>query len=421
MGIPYYLACMKYASRMGYGMPETDIERKIEKYWGRIDRQLNINDEEEFKQMFQDIEKQFIDPTEDNPVRTVDVVKWLDPTPLLDILKTRYPYFDMIKDRFLPRFRFFAYLTISKKRNLRQAYLSLTESDFLKLGFDNIPNYELLREFLYERLGVEGFPFVFHWIVKEIVFLLKKKDILVGTRTFQDATDVRALKHDSDAKYSGYYKESGYKLDVTIDAELEIPLHYLPMKITADEGKNLVPSQEQLASLGIQEKERIVDDKYAIYENIAQSETNGTKMIYRIAEHWVSNPSGSPKQIKQLYQKYHQNDDFVAGAELEFMLHYLNKKGECEAVGAYYRNQRMKEAKKQPKEYNKKCKVRGSRMEGFFGRVKTTTILDDHPGRRGWKGFLLRGGLSMISLVFAALIRVQNGVLEHLTNVTYII
>jgi hypothetical protein len=60
-------------------------------------------------------------------------------------------------------------------------------------------------------------------------------------------------------------------------------------------------------------------------------------------------------------------------------------------------------------------------MEGFFGRVKTTTILDDHPGRRGWKGFLLRAGLSMLSLVFSALIRVQNGVLEHLTNVTYII
>lgn len=420
MGIPYYLACMKYTSRMGYGMPETDMERKIEKYWGRIDRQLNIDDEEEFKQMVQEIEEQFIDPTEDNPVRAVDVVKWLDPTPLLNILKTRYPYFDMIKERFKSRFRFFAYLTISKKRNLRQAYLSLTESDFLKLGFDNIPTYELLREFLYERIGIEEFPLVFQWIAKELVFLLKKKDILVGTRTFQDATDVRALKHDSDAQYSGYYKESGYKLDVTIDAELEIPLHYLPMEITADEGKNLVPSQEQLASLGVQEKERIVDDKYATYENIAQSEIKGTKMIYGIAKHWVPNPSGDPEEIKQLYQKYHQEDDFVAGADLEFMLHYLNNKGNYETVGAYFRNQRMTEDEEHPVKYEKKCKERGCRMEGFFGRLKTTTILDDHPGRRGWKGFLLRAGLSMFSLVFAAFIRVQNDVLEHLTNVTYI-
>jgi len=398
-------------------MPEIEIEKHIENYWGRIGRLLN--DEEQAA--FNEIEKQFNDPTEDNPVKAVDIVKWLDPTPLLDILKTRYPYFDMIKERFKPRFRLLAYITISKKRNLRQAYLSLSESDFLQLGFNNIPTYELLREFLYERIGVENLPLLFQWIAKEIVFLLKKKDILVGTRTFQDATDVRALKHDDDAKYSGYYKESGYKLDVTIDAELEIPLHYLPMDITMDEGKNLVSSQEQLASLGIQEKERIVDDKYATYENIAQSETKGTKMIYKIAEHWVSNPLGDPEEIKKLYQKYHQRDDFIADADIKFMLHYLNKIGENEAVGAYYRNQRMKEAKKHPSKYEKKCKERGGHMEGFFGRVKTTTILDDHPGRRGWKGFLLRAGLSMLSLVFAALIRVQNGVLEHLTNVTYII
>jgi hypothetical protein len=402
--------------RRWMGMPEIEIEKHIENYWGNIGRLLN--DEE--RDAFNRIEKQFIDPTKDNPVKAVDVVKWLDPTLLLDILKVRYPYFNMIKERFKPRFRFFAYLTISKKRNLRQAYLSLTESEFHELGFSNTPTYELLREFLHERIGVEEFPIVFQWIVKELVYLLKKKDIPVGTRTFQDATDVRALKHDNDAKYSGYYKESGYKLDATIDAESEIPLHYLPMEITADEGKNLVPSQEQIASLGIQEKERIVDDKYATYENIAHSETRGTKMIYKIAEHWVSNPNGDPEEIKRLYQKYHQRDDFVTGADIEFMLRYLNEMGESEAVGAYFRNQRMNEAQEQPKEYRKKCKERGSHMEGFFGRVKTTTILDDHPGRRGWKGFLLRAGLSMLSLVFAALIRMQNGVLEHLTNVTYI-
>jgi hypothetical protein len=398
-------------------MPEIEIEKHVKKYWGSIGRLLN--DEEQAA--FNEIEKQFIDPTEDNPVKAVDVAKWLDPTPLLDILKTRYPYFDMIKERLIPRFRFLAYMTISKKRNLRQAYLSLSESDFLQLGFDDIPNYELLREFLYERIGVENFPFLFHCIVKEIVFLLKKKDILVGTRTFQDATDVRALKHDPDAKYSGYYKESGYKLDVTIDAELEIPLHYLPMEITMDEGKNLVPSQEQLASLGIQEKECIVDDKYATYENIARSETQGIKMFYKIADHWVSNPIGDSEEIKRLYQKYHQDEDFVAGADLDFMLQYLIKKGENEAVGAYFRNQRMTEAEEHPFKYEKKCKMRGSRMEGFFGRIKITTVLDDHPGRRGWKGFLLRAGFSMLSLVFAALIRLQNSVLEHLTNVTYII
>ena len=72
-------------------------------------------------------------------------------------------------------------------------------------------------------------------------------------------------------------------------------------------------------------------------------------------------------------------------------------------------------------EYKTKCNKRSSCMEGFFGRIKTTTLLDDRPTKRGWKGFLYRAGTAMLSLIFAALIRVQHDVFGHLTNVTYII
>lgn len=150
----------------------------------------------------------------------------MDPTPLMDILKSRYPYFNLIKKRFPPRFRFFAYYTLSKKRNLRQAYLSLSKEEFQKLGFAGIPTYKVLRQFIYERISLERFPMVFYWVVKELVFLLRKHGIDLGRQTFQDATDIRALKHDDEAHYSGYYKESGNKLDVTIDAERDVPLHY---------------------------------------------------------------------------------------------------------------------------------------------------------------------------------------------------
>ena len=59
-------------------------------------------------------------------------------------------------------------------------------------------------------------------------------------------------------------------------------------------------------------------------------------------------------------------------------------------------------------------------MNGHFRRVKLTSQFGDHPGRRVWKQFLLQTGMTVLSLVFAVLIRVKNGVLEHLTNVTYI-
>ena len=400
-------------------MPEIDIERNIEKYWGRKDRQLNLGDEEEFQQMLQEIEEQFIDPTEEHPVSAVDFARWLNPDPVLEILKPSYPYFKYISGRFEPRLRFFAYMLLSRKKNLRQAYNSLTEKEYKLLGFTgNKPTYELLREFIYERIGIECFPEVFKQILRELVFLLRRKNISLGRHVFQDATDIRSLKHDSEAKYSGYYKHSGYKLDVTLDAEYDIPLCYAPMEITVDEGQNLVPSQEYLASLGMLEEKRVVDDKYATFSNIACSELKHVSLFYKIAKNWTYKKEGALGMIKKLYQKYHKEDDFVVNPNLDFMLRYLHHKGEYESVGGFFRNQRMEE--KDSEEYKRKCKKRSSHMEGFFGRVKNTTLLDDRPTKRGWKGFLFRVGTAMLTLVFAALIRVQNGIKYHLTNVTYI-
>jgi len=338
----------------------------------------------------------------------------------LDVLKPAYPYFEYIGHRLGPRMRFFAYFMISKNKNAWQAYHSLSEEEYTKLGFIDKPLYELLREFCYERIGVEEFSIVLHWVVNETGFLLKKKKVHLGKQTFEDATDVHSLKDDSDAKYSGYYKHSGYKVDKTIDAETSIPLDYKPMEITANEGENLIPSQENVRSLGLHEETRVVDCSYATFENIARSEINGIYLYYKIPKNWVYKEEGKPSNIKQLYQRYHQCDDFKVGADLDFMLRYLNRKEEFEAVGSYFRNRRMAEYEEHPEGYLEICNERRGKMEGDIGRMKLTTLLDDHPGRRGWKQFLLRAGMTMLSLVFAALIRVQNGVTSHLTNITYI-
>lgn len=401
------------------GMSETNIERKIEKYWGSIERQLNLEAEEKFQEMLQEIDERFIDPTDKHPVRAVDFAQWLNPEPLLEVLKPCYPYYCYIKERFEPRIRFFAYMLLSRKKNLHQAYHSLTEKEFIKLGFTDEPTYELLREFIYERISVDRFQEVFKMILQELIILLKQKNIKLGTKVFQDATDIRSLKHDPDALYSGYYKQSGYKLDVTLDAEYDIPLCYTPMEITCDEGTNLIPSQKYLVNLGLREEERVVDDKYATFANIACSEIHDVSLFYKIAKHWIHKKKGIPSKINRLYQKYHKEDDFQVKPDMNFMLRYLYKKGEYESVGGYFRNQRMKE--KNFKEFKKKCKRRSSRMEGFFGRVKNTTLLDERPCKRGWNGFLFRIGTAMLTLVFAALIRVQHDITDRLTNVTYII
>jgi hypothetical protein len=289
----------------------------------------------------------------------------------------------------------------------------------MKLGFSKgKPTYELLREFIYERISVDRFEEVFNVILQELIRLLKNKRITLGKRVFQDATDIQSLKHDPNALYSGYYKHSGFKLDVTLDADYDIPLCYTPMEITCDEGTNLVPSQQYLADLGLQEKERVVDDKYATFANISSSEIHTVNLFYKIAKHWVVKKEGTPDEIKRLYQTYHREHDFQVHPSLDFMLRFLYKKGEYEAVGGFFRNQRMKE--KETDAFIDRCKQRSSHMEGFFGRVKNTTLLDDRPCKRGWNGFLFRAGTAMLTLLFAALIRVQHDIISHLTNVTYI-
>lgn len=288
------------------------------------------------------------------------------------------------------------------------------------MDFEDKPSYELLREFCYECIGVEKFPIVLNWVIKETAFLLGKHGMQLGEETFQDATPVRGLKDDPDAKYSNYYKHNGYKMDYIIDAQQGVPLHYTPMRITSDEGKNLKVSQEHIDALGMKEKIRVIDDKYATFENIAYSELNGVSLYYKIAKNWDYKKEGEPGMIKKLYQKFHQCKDFTPNADLDYMLHYLYHKGEYEAVGSYFRNMRIAEYEEHPEGYMEIVNKRGSFMEGNIGRVKLTTLLDDHPGRRGWKQFLLRCGMTILSLAFAALIRVQNRVYDNLTNITYI-
>ncbi len=94
-------------------------------------------------------------------------------------------------------------------------------------------------------------------------------------------------------------------------------------------------------------------------------------------------PKGEPGVTKKLYQKYHQCEGFIPGADLDFILRYLYKKEEYEAVGSYFWNMRMAEYEGHPESYEEICRKRGSHMEGNIGCVKLIMLLDDHPGRRG--------------------------------------
>ena len=60
----------------------------------------------------------------------------------------------------------------------------------------------------------------------------------------------------------------------------------------------------------------------------------------------------------------------------------------------------VSEYEEHPESYLELCNERGGKMEGDIGRMKLTTLLDDHPGRRGWRQFLLRAGMTILSFGF---------------------
>jgi hypothetical protein len=111
-------------------------------------------------------------------------------------------------------------------------------------------------------------------------------------------------------------------------------------------------------------------------ENIAGSELNNTHLIYEIQERWVYNPKGSEKEIKRLYQKHWEDPDFKVDPNMKYMLNFLSDHGETEAVGAYYRNIRMKKADKDPQIIAKECGERSGKTEGIVSVAKKETILD---------------------------------------------
>jgi hypothetical protein len=185
---------------------------------------------------------------------------------------------------------------MSKRKNVWQASHSLSDEEYTLLGFEKKPTYEMLREFIYERIGINQFIVLFRCVVKNLITYLKQKGIAIGEETFQDATNKHSLKHDPEAKYSGYYKHSGYKMDTTIDANLLCPLDYVPMEIAEDEGKNLISSVKQVQTYGLEEKIRVIDCKYATFENIAYCELQGIQLYYKIADHWIYKEEGEPGQ-----------------------------------------------------------------------------------------------------------------------------
>ena len=133
-------------------MHTEEIEYKILKYRESVERKIDIEDEKRIEGFLAKVDDAR-DPGGKKPIPAVEMAKDLDPTALIPLLKDSYKDFNRVKDRLVPRFRFFAYFLLKRRPTIIEAYRDLNDEEFRALGFKKRETYETLREFINKRTG----------------------------------------------------------------------------------------------------------------------------------------------------------------------------------------------------------------------------------------------------------------------------
>jgi hypothetical protein len=347
---------------------------------------------------------------------------WADP-----VLKSLFPRFKSIKHRLYPRLKLVLFQKLRPDlQKITQVYDVLVSQKKVaqNLGFtpSDLPRYETIRHFINDLLDDETLSNWFHEEIQEIQYHLSRlKQQPLGKETIEDATIITAKRDDPEAKYSGYYKDYGWKKDLLIDSHHKIFLGYQDLEITADEAEALTFHLERLQQIDLSVDMITVDGKYPTYENIAQAKIDfDTDLFYKPQKNWVHNPKGDLETLSKRYQKYWDHEDFRSDASLWYKLSFLYRRGDVEYVGAYYRNQHVLQYHRREKHCGRRYRLERNGNEGFNGYVKQQMGFETSIPWKGRKHAFKHTTLCLIALNAVALTRLQHDVTNHLTSVAYL-
>jgi hypothetical protein len=351
---------------------EINPEKLIGEYWQRIDKK--------FPELRQNLEKLEFKPgiEEENSTQLESFLEHLDCEQILAPLRACYQRFGVVRPRLAPRLKFVVFWKLKRFRSIREghAYLRDHPDACKKLGFKKLPTYELLREFLNERLpGILG-------ALNDEVLVGADRELRehTGQRPFkevsQDAADLKARKTDEEAEWSEYYKEYGYKADLVVGLGTGMIATPVFLGINEHEGKCFSKQAQRLRNLGFEPKSWAFDGKYSSKESIALGTIGyGMELNYKIQKDWVRDSRGTEGEIAKAYQKHWQDKGFKPSAELGDQLEFLYRKGELERVGAWLRNKAMESYEVDPKNVLKKYHRR-SRSESTNSHLKEKLDLE---------------------------------------------
>jgi hypothetical protein len=397
-----------------------DVGKLIESYRRRLDKELGIPDGQDFDDFLAHQVGGFRDGMREDPVDASEFLSFCDCSNLIEVLKPVYERFNVVEKRLEPRVKFAALVILKGHGTIMGAYSDMRSHSYIwqNLGFDRLPNYELLREFVNERL-----PPVLDRLNDALVVELGKElegfGIILFEKVSEDGVDIRARDSDEEAEYSGYYKEYGYKEDIVVDVDLGIPYRPIHLGINDHEGSCFPEQIRRLTSLGFHPKEWMFDGGYTSYENIAIGEAKyHTKLSYQIEKDWIFNEKGTPEDIDERYQRYWKDPEFSIGAPIQFKLRFLLDKGDTEYVGAYFRNQAMIRFEEDPENYLKNCHLR-NRSESTNGHLKNQLGLEKNVPK-GEKRVKRHAAMCILTNLLVALTRAQNGKTSNLVSTAYL-
>ena len=326
----------------------------------------------------------------------------------------------------LPQFRALIYMKLQKIKKLSALYRKLKAENCRlaeKLGFvkENgevkLPCYNNFWVFMKVRLSGDKIDQISEGVLLALRNELHLREVEFGKNTAHDGFVIRS--YDREAVYNGHYKTTMYKGEVGFDLDLTVPIHGCAAVGTTYDGDYVVPFVEKLDHIEKKVRKVYLDGHYTALANFAiLNHVHKARTVMNIPQDQrVISGEGSLETIDKWYQTFHEKDDFVVNADIDYKLSLLLKYGRIDEVGYYYRNKYVQEYLDDKDVYEKEYHKR-SLEEAANNLIKNGLVDTENASNgTGLRNRNLHVKLCFLAMQLVALIRTQHGRTDGLTSI----
>lgn len=397
-----------------------DADALVRDFWNR----QGLLRESDFETALNKALGHFVDPGRATPVRTAYYLRFADVDRLDPLLRLGYK--DPAKIVYPPRAVFLAAIPFKTLKGLRgwdalSRHLHEYPQDAQDLGFalvdgePQVPSGETLRLFVTRRLGNARLEGVMDTLVQLLADALRRLGHDLGRRVGDDATPLESNGDDPEAAYNDHYEKTGYKVDIALDLDHDVPLAKQTIRLNEAEAGCLIPNLERLQALGLRPEAAWIDGGYTSFHNLAYLGVNGIRGHYHPTMSWVHRDDATQDAVERAYQAEWNHEDFRLQPTLDEQLRFLHHQGRTQLVGAYFRNQTMAEYEECPDGYLDVYHAR-SQDEGLNGHLKRCLDFQTRFHGQGLARADLHATTCLVTKLVVALVRAQQGITQRLSS-----